>query len=39
MQLRVARHTERLGELARFYRDGVGLAEVGGFRGPDRWDP
>ena len=25
MQLRVARHTERLGELVRFYRDGLGL--------------
>jgi GNAT superfamily N-acetyltransferase len=32
MQLRVARHTERLDELMRFYRDGVGLVEVGGFR-------
>jgi GNAT superfamily N-acetyltransferase/catechol 2,3-dioxygenase-like lactoylglutathione lyase family enzyme len=33
MQLRVARHTERLDELVRFYRDGLGLAEIGGFRG------
>jgi GNAT superfamily N-acetyltransferase/catechol 2,3-dioxygenase-like lactoylglutathione lyase family enzyme len=32
LQLRVARHTERLNELVRFYRDGLGLAEVGGFR-------
>src|SRR6188472_2252394 len=32
MQLRVARHTERLDELVAFYRDGVGLTEVGGFR-------
>lgn len=31
MQLRVARHTERLDELVRFYRDGLGLVEVGGF--------
>jgi GNAT superfamily N-acetyltransferase/catechol 2,3-dioxygenase-like lactoylglutathione lyase family enzyme len=35
MQLRVARHTERLDELVRFYRDGVGLAEIGGFRDHD----
>jgi catechol 2,3-dioxygenase-like lactoylglutathione lyase family enzyme len=32
VQLRVARHTERLDELVAFYRDGLGLAEVGGFR-------
>jgi hypothetical protein len=32
MQLRVARHTERLDEVVRFYRDGIGLTEVGGFR-------
>jgi GNAT superfamily N-acetyltransferase/catechol 2,3-dioxygenase-like lactoylglutathione lyase family enzyme len=38
MQLRVARHTERLGELVRFYRDGLGLAEIGGFRGHDGYD-
>jgi catechol 2,3-dioxygenase-like lactoylglutathione lyase family enzyme len=31
-QLRVARHTERLGELVKFYRDGLGFVEVGGFR-------
>ncbi len=31
MQLRIARHTERLEDLARFYRDGVGLREVGRF--------
>jgi catechol 2,3-dioxygenase-like lactoylglutathione lyase family enzyme len=31
MQLRVARHTERLDELVAFYRDGLGLVEVGGF--------
>jgi GNAT superfamily N-acetyltransferase len=30
-ELRVARHTERLDELIRFYRDGLGLVEVGGF--------
>jgi GNAT superfamily N-acetyltransferase/catechol 2,3-dioxygenase-like lactoylglutathione lyase family enzyme len=38
MQLRVARHTERLDELVRFYRDGLGLAEIGGFRGHDGYD-
>lgn len=32
MQLRVARHTERLDEVVRFYRDGLGLTEVGRFR-------
>ncbi len=32
MQLRVARHTERLDELVAFYRDGLGLREIGGFR-------
>jgi catechol 2,3-dioxygenase-like lactoylglutathione lyase family enzyme len=32
MQLRVARHTCRLDELVRFYRDGLGLRELGGFR-------
>jgi catechol 2,3-dioxygenase-like lactoylglutathione lyase family enzyme len=31
MQLRVARHTERLEEVVAFYRDGIGLEEVGGF--------
>jgi catechol 2,3-dioxygenase-like lactoylglutathione lyase family enzyme len=38
VQLRVARHTERLDELVRFYRDGIGLEEVGGFRGHDGYD-
>jgi GNAT superfamily N-acetyltransferase/catechol 2,3-dioxygenase-like lactoylglutathione lyase family enzyme len=37
-QLRVARHTERLEELVRFYRDGLGLVEVGGFRNHDGYD-
>jgi catechol 2,3-dioxygenase-like lactoylglutathione lyase family enzyme len=32
MQVRVARHTERLDELVAFYRDGLGLKEIGGFR-------
>jgi catechol 2,3-dioxygenase-like lactoylglutathione lyase family enzyme len=32
MRLRVARHTERLADLVAFYRDGIGLPEIGGFR-------
>ena len=32
MQLRIARHTERLEEVVAFYRDGVGLPEIGSFR-------
>jgi catechol 2,3-dioxygenase-like lactoylglutathione lyase family enzyme len=35
MQLRVARHTGQLDELVRFYRDGIGLVEVGGFSDHD----
>ena len=38
MQLRVARHTERLDELVRFYRDGLGLVEVGAFRDHNGYD-
>jgi catechol 2,3-dioxygenase-like lactoylglutathione lyase family enzyme len=38
MQLRVARHTERLDELVRFYRDGLGLTELGGFSDHDGYD-
>jgi catechol 2,3-dioxygenase-like lactoylglutathione lyase family enzyme len=38
MQLRVARHTERLDELVAFYRDGIGLTEIGGFREHDGYD-
>jgi GNAT superfamily N-acetyltransferase/catechol 2,3-dioxygenase-like lactoylglutathione lyase family enzyme len=38
MQLRVARHTERLDEVVRFYRDGLGLEQIGGFRGHDGYD-
>ena len=37
-QIRVARHTTRLDELVRFYRDGLGLVEVGGFRGHEGYD-
>ena len=36
--LRVARHTERLEEVVAFYRDGLGLTEIGGFRGHDGYD-
>ncbi len=38
LQLRVARHTERLDELVRFYRDGLGLVEAGRFRGHGGYD-
>ena len=38
MQLRVARHTERLDEVVRFYRDGIGLTEIGAFRDHDGYD-
>lgn len=38
MQLRVARHTERLDELVAFYRDGIGLPEIGGFRDHEGYD-
>jgi catechol 2,3-dioxygenase-like lactoylglutathione lyase family enzyme len=31
-QLRVARHTNRLDEVVRFYRDGLGLKLIGSFR-------
>lgn len=37
-QLRVARHTARLAEIVRFYRDGLGLPEIGSFRGHDGYD-
>lgn len=38
MRLRVARHTERLDQLVAFYRDGIGLPEIGGFRDHDGYD-
>jgi catechol 2,3-dioxygenase-like lactoylglutathione lyase family enzyme len=38
MQLRVARHTERLDELVAFYRDGIGLPEIGSFHDHDGYD-
>jgi catechol 2,3-dioxygenase-like lactoylglutathione lyase family enzyme len=38
MHLRVARHTQRLDEVVAFYRDGIGLPEIGGFRGHRGYD-
>jgi catechol 2,3-dioxygenase-like lactoylglutathione lyase family enzyme len=38
MQLRVARHTDRLEEVVSFYRDGLGLPEIGRFTGHDGYD-
>jgi catechol 2,3-dioxygenase-like lactoylglutathione lyase family enzyme len=38
MHLRVARHTQRLDEIAAFYRDGIGLPEIGGFLGHQGYD-
>jgi hypothetical protein len=38
VELRVARHTDRLAELVAFYRDGIGLEEIGGFRDHDGYD-
>jgi catechol 2,3-dioxygenase-like lactoylglutathione lyase family enzyme len=38
MHLRIARHTERLDEVVAFYRDGIGLTEIGGFRDHDGYD-
>ena len=38
LQVRVARHTEQLGELVRFYRDGLGLPEIGRFENHDGYD-
>ena len=38
MHVRFARHTERLDEIVRFYRDGLGLREIGGFHDHDGYD-
>jgi catechol 2,3-dioxygenase-like lactoylglutathione lyase family enzyme len=38
MQVRFARHTARLKEIVRFYRDGCGLPEFGSFRDHDGYD-
>jgi hypothetical protein len=33
VQFRIARHTDRLDEVVRLHRDGLGVAELGRFRG------
>jgi catechol 2,3-dioxygenase-like lactoylglutathione lyase family enzyme len=38
IQLRCARHTTRLDELVRFYRDGIGLQELGSFHAHEGYD-
>ena len=38
MELRIARHTEHLDAVVAFYRDGLGLTEIGGFRDHDGYD-
>lgn len=38
MQVRFARHTARLDEVVRFYRDGLGLREIGRFEGHAGYD-
>lgn len=38
MQVRFARHTARLDEVVRFYRDGLGLPELGRFEDHDGYD-
>lgn len=38
MQVRFARHTERLSEIIRFYADGLGLPELGRFADHDGYN-
>jgi catechol 2,3-dioxygenase-like lactoylglutathione lyase family enzyme len=38
MQVRVARHTNRLAEVVAFYRDGLGLPELGRFEDHDGYE-
>lgn len=38
VQVRVARPTDRLAEVVRFYRDGLGLQVIGHFEGHDGYD-
>jgi catechol 2,3-dioxygenase-like lactoylglutathione lyase family enzyme len=38
MQLRIARHTDRLADVVEFYRDGLGLAETGRFEDHGGYD-
>jgi catechol 2,3-dioxygenase-like lactoylglutathione lyase family enzyme len=37
-QVRIARPTDRLDDVVAFYRDGLGLAEIGSFRGHAGYD-
>lgn len=38
MDVRFARHTDRLEAVVHFYRDGLGLSEIGRFEGHDGYD-
>jgi catechol 2,3-dioxygenase-like lactoylglutathione lyase family enzyme len=38
MKLRIARHTDKLDAVVGFYRDRIGLPEIGRFRGHDGYD-
>jgi catechol 2,3-dioxygenase-like lactoylglutathione lyase family enzyme len=38
IEVRFGRHTDRLEEVIRFYRDGIGLTEVGRFEGHEGYD-
>ena len=38
MQVRFARHTDRFDRVVAFYRDGLGLPEIGRFEGHDGYD-
>jgi catechol 2,3-dioxygenase-like lactoylglutathione lyase family enzyme len=38
MEVRIARHTDQLEAVVRFYRDLVGLPEIGGFHDHDGYD-
>jgi catechol 2,3-dioxygenase-like lactoylglutathione lyase family enzyme len=38
VQVRVARPTDKLAEVVRFYREGLGLPVIGGFTGHDGYD-
>jgi hypothetical protein len=38
MKLRIARHTDQLDAVVAFYRDRVGLPEIGRFQGHDGYD-
>ena len=38
MQVRFARHTDRLKDIIGFYRDGLGLPEIGRFENHDGYD-